>query len=141
MADEIMTVDTPDTAVAPKVVSSIDLSTREGFAKAYNAGIAGDHKIEDCIGEQINLVDFYIEMVDTIDDKTGEPSQMPHVVLFADDGQTYEAFSVGMFSSVRRLAQLMVSNGIMLDAEHPLTIEFATRKARLGTMYYFKIVL
>lgn len=140
MSEEIVATVPATSKSAIQAATTIDLSTREGIAKAFNAGIAGDHKVEDCIGQQVAIVDFYVEAVDTVDEKTGEPTQMPHVVLFADNGETYEAFSVGMYSSVRRLAQMMDSNGLVIDYEHPLTIEFAERKARMGKMYYFKIV-
>lgn len=121
-------------------IASFDVTTTEGMAKAFNAGMGADHKIEDCIGEQIQLVGFFIEVVDTVNDTTGEPEQMPHVVLFADDGQTYEAFSVGMYSSTERLARMIAANDLVLDENNPITIEFKARKAKLGRMYCFAIV-
>lgn len=121
-------------------IASFDVSTTEGMAKAFNAGMGADHKVEDCIGEQIQLVGFFIEVVDTVNDTTGEPEQMPHVVLFADDGQTYEAFSVGMYSSTERLARMIAANDLVLDETNPITIEFKARKAKLGRMYCFAIV-
>lgn len=121
-------------------IASFDVTTTEGMAKAFNAGMGADHKVEDCIGEQIQLVGFFIEVVDTVNDTTGEPEQMPHVVLFADDGQTYEAFSVGMYSSTERLARMIAANDLVLDENNPITIEFKARKAKLGRMYCFAIV-
>lgn len=121
-------------------IASFDVTTTEGMAKAFNAGMGADHKVEDCIGEQIQLVGFFIEVVDTVNDTTGEPEQMPHVVLFADDGQTYEAFSVGMYSSTERLARMIAANDLVLDESNPITIEFKARKAKLGRMYCFAIV-
>ena len=121
-------------------IASFDVTTTEGMAKAFNAGMGADHKVEDCIGEQIQLVGFFIEVVDTVNDTTGEPEQMPHVVLFADDGQTYEAFSVGMYSSTERLARMIAANDLVLDEDNPITIEFKARKAKLGRMYCFAIV-
>lgn len=121
-------------------IASFDVTTTEGMAKAFNAGMGADHKVEDCIGEQIQLVGFFIEVVDTVNDTTGEPEQMPHVVLFADDGQTYEAFSVGMYSSTERLARMIAANNLVLDENNPITIEFKARKAKLGRMYCFAIV-
>ena len=121
-------------------IASFDVTTTEGMAKAFNAGMGADHKVEDCIGEQIQLVGFFIEVVDTENDTTGEPEQMPHVVLFADDGQTYEAFSVGMYSSTERLARMIAANDLVLDEDNPITIEFKARKAKLGRMYCFAIV-
>ena len=121
-------------------IASFDVTTTEGMAKAFNAGMGADHKVEDCIGEQIQLVGFFIEVVDTVNDVTDEPEQMPHIVLFADDGQTYEAFSVGMYSSTERLARMIAANDLVLDENNPVTIEFKARKAKLGRMYCFAIV-
>ena len=120
-------------------IASFDVTTTEGMAKAFNAGMGADHKVEDCIGEQIQLVGFFIEVVDTVNDTTGEPEQMPHVVLFADDGQTYEAFSVGMYSSTERLARMIAANDLVLDENNPITIEFKARQAKVGRTYCFAI--
>lgn len=119
--------------------TTLDMTTIEGLAKGFNATMAGDHKVEECIGEQIRLVDFYVEAVDTVNEQTGELEKMPHVVLFSDDGETYEAFSVGMYTATSRLATALESSGFDLHA-NPVTIEFCERKAKRGKMFYFKIV-
>lgn len=138
MADEIM-VQNERAAIAINAATSLDMSTDEGFAKAFNATMAGDHKVEDCIGDTITLVDFYVEACDTVNEQTGEVEKMPHVVLIAEDGQTYEAFSVGMYTATSRLMTALEASGRDLHTA-PIQIEFCERKAKRGKMFYFKIV-
>lgn len=122
-----------------QAAASFDIMTDEGMKLAYNAGLAADKKVDDCIGQTVQMVGYYIEPVDTVDEKTGEYAVMPHVVLFAADGSTYEGFSQGLYSSVKRLAALCAAAHKEIDAEHPLAVTFETRKAKLGRMFYLKL--
>ena len=121
-------------------IATFDVTTEEGFAKAFNAGIAGDEKVEDHIGEQVVITGIVVERVETENEQTGELEYMPHVVFFTEDGTSYEGFSNGLYSSASRLLNALHNAGRVLDEEHPIRIEFAERKARLGRMHYFKIV-
>lgn len=118
-----------------RVAASFDIETPEGKAKAYNAGIAADYKVDDCIGDTVEIDDFYMEPIEFINEETGEIEYRPHVILFATDGRTFEGQSKGLVSSVQRLGQVGYFNG------EPFSVEFAERKAKLGKMFVLKVVL
>ena len=80
--------------------------TREDRARLYRAMTNPDHKISDCINQEIQLTDVYCEMVQMTNDETGEISQVPRCVLFAADGQTYAATSSGIYNALRRLSMV-----------------------------------
>lgn len=117
-----------------RVAASFDIATAEGKAKAYNAGIAADYKVDDCIGDAIEIVDFYMEPIEFVNEETGEIEYRPHVILFATDGRTFEGQSKGLVSSVQRLSQVGYFDGT------PFTVEFCERKAKLGKMFVLKVV-
>lgn len=127
-------------AVPIHMITTFDTTTDEGEAKAFNASMGGDEKVDDHIGETIDLVDYLVEPVETVDENTGEVTMMPHVVLFATDGTSYEGFSKGLYTSVQRLAAMRDNSGRVINADNPVKIEFAQRRARLGRMNYFKRV-
>lgn len=127
---------TLSTDYACNVVASFDLSTDEGQAKAYNAGIAADEKIADHIGETVNMVGYYVESISVVDDLTGEVTARPHCVIWADDGKTYEGQSKGLVSSLQRMSAVRP----VVDDDNPVKVEFAERKARLGRMHVLRMV-
>lgn len=141
MTEELMEVTTDTTELVSaqsttvNIMASFDLTTDEGRAKAYNAGIAADEKIEDHIGETIGMVDFYIEPINAVNDATGEMETRAHSVIFASDGRTYESQSKGILSSLSRLDSLYN----FAERTEPLPITFAERKAKLGRMYIIKL--
>ena len=77
--------------------------SREERARLYRAMTNPDHKISDCINQEIALVDVFVELVEMSNDETGEVSRVPRCVLFAADGQTYAATSSGIYNALRRL--------------------------------------
>ena len=80
--------------------------SREERARLYRAMTNPDHKISDCINQEIALTDVFVEMVEMSNDETGEISRVPRCVLFAADGQTYAATSSGIYNALRRLSMV-----------------------------------
>ena len=80
--------------------------SREERARLYRAMTNPDHKISDCINQEIALQDVFVEMVEMSNDETGEISRVPRCVLFAADGQTYAATSSGIYNALRRLSMV-----------------------------------
>lgn len=77
--------------------------SKEESARLYRAMTNPDHKISDCINQEIDLVDVFVEMVEMTNDESGEVTHVPRCVLFAADGQTYAATSNGICNALRRL--------------------------------------
>lgn len=140
MGEEITTVETAAIASTPEDAgiqfrSSFDLSTEEGRKKAFNASMAADFKVSDCLNKTITMVGYLVEPIETVDEVTGEYQTIPHVVIFDKDGMAYESSSKGMLSSVARLDNIYhFAQGAEVD------IQFIERKARLGRMYLIKVM-
>lgn len=80
--------------------------TAQDKAKLYRAMTNPEHKISDCINQEIKLVDVFVELVEMTNEETGEVSQVPRCVLFAEDGHTYAATSSGIYNALRRLSMV-----------------------------------
>lgn len=77
--------------------------TDEQKAALYKAMSQPDRRMSDFINTKFRASDLYIEMVEIADEETGEVSQLPRVVIFADDGTTYASISKGIYNAVKRL--------------------------------------
>ena len=77
--------------------------TDEQKAALYKAMSQPDRRMSDFINTKFKAADLYIEMVEIADEETGEVSQLPRVVIFADDGTTYASISKGIYNAVKRL--------------------------------------
>lgn len=90
--------------------SSIDKSkmTFEEKAKYFNL-INGEAKaIKDLVNTGINLKDIYMEVVTVVDLQTGEPKELPRIVLIDDKGEAYTCSSP---TFLKKLAQLVAEVG------------------------------
>lgn len=81
-------------------------ANKEDRARLYRAMTNPEHKISDCINQEIKLVDVFVELVEMPNEETGEVSQVPRCVLFAEDGHTYAATSSGIYNALRRLSMV-----------------------------------
>lgn len=85
---------------------SMKTETMEEKQAFFNAVSDPDFKLADCINTVIKVKDLYCETVTLTDEKTGETSIAPRVVLVDVDGKSYQAVSTGIFNSLRRLMQV-----------------------------------
>lgn len=96
---------TPDTVQNPSFCS-FHPENAEDKAKLYRAMTNPDKKVSDCINHAFDLADVYMEMVEMVQDETGEVRKVPRVVLFAADGVTYAATSQGIYNAIQRLSMV-----------------------------------
>lgn len=94
-----------ETANSP-IFCSFAAETREQKARLYRAMTNPDKKVNECINAELLLQDVFVEMVDMVDDETGEAHKVPRCVLFAADGTTYAATSTGIYNAVKRLCMV-----------------------------------
>jgi NAD/NADP transhydrogenase alpha subunit len=80
--------------------------TEEEKAQMANAMINPDHRVADFINNIIFLKDIYIEQIQMPNQKTGELQDLPRIVLFDKDGKAYGATSFGIFSALRKIADV-----------------------------------
>ena len=83
--------------------TSLKAETYEDKAKLYNTMSNPTGKISDLINTEINIVDLFVEMVDITDDTTGEIITTPRTVIITDMGDSYQAVSRGIYSSLKKI--------------------------------------
>ena len=139
IADQVQDIAPQGKYTAVHTLASFDISTLEGMAKAHNASLAADEKVDDHIGDAINMTGYYIEPREYVNEQTGEIEPAPHVIVFDDKGITYEGSSKGLFISLDSIQKMCDANGRVISEENPLPIVFAEKKARMGKMFIVKI--
>jgi hypothetical protein len=85
--------------------SSVDITKANDVEKKqfFNAINATEKRIGDCINEVINIKHVFVEVVTCINKETGENTECPRTVLIDDKGVGYQAVSLGVFSSLKKL--------------------------------------
>lgn len=94
-----------------------DFDTKLQVAEAQsNAEPLADH-----LGETITVKNIIIQEVTLTNKETGEVNQAPRATILADDGASYSATSLGVFSSLRQLIQTV---GEPSTWERPIPVHF-----------------
>ena len=90
-----------------KIYSSVKATTVEERKTVYNALEKCDVLLNDIIGTEINVKDFYIEErhKEETDETTGEIKKVVkyRTILFDTDGKTYATGSYGVYNALRRI--------------------------------------
>ena len=89
-----------------QMFATIDTSIMENKAKLFNATENADVLANDCVGEEFNLVDAYIERIPTTDEETGEQKIKYRTILFGEDGKTYASGAYGIYNTVAKILQI-----------------------------------
>lgn len=71
----------------------------------YNA-VGSPEKLSSMINKQISVVHVYAEIIQCVDEETGEVANAPRVILIDDHGKGYQAVSVGIYNCVKRMLQI-----------------------------------
>lgn len=82
---------------------SLNTTDDKGKAQLYKAMNNPEEKLKDHIGETLEVVDVFCEVVDIADENTGEIVKAPRIVLFTKNGKTYGCVSKGIANSVSKL--------------------------------------
>jgi uncharacterized FlaG/YvyC family protein len=111
--------------------SSIDKDklSFEEKAKFFNLINAEAKLINENIGLTINLKDIYMEVVTIEDMQTGEPKQLPRIVLIDDKKQSYTCSSP---SFLNKLSQLIAQIGQPSSWSTAVPITFKEVKTKAG---------
>lgn len=86
----------------------------------FNAINNPEKRLADCINMQINVVHIYAEIVQCVDDETGEVSSAPRIVFIDDKGTAYQCVSLGIFSAVKKIIKII---GEPVTWKKPLKVE------------------
>lgn len=90
--------------------------TEEAKTIVYNATVAPEFRVRDCINQEIELTHFAISMVEITNKETGEVTEAPHITLIDSKGNGYACTSVGIFNALRNIVQAF---GMPDTWEHP----------------------
>ena len=88
--------------------------------KALFNATSNPAKVSSMIGKTINLLHFYVEIVQVISEQSGENVNVPRVVLIDDKGAGYQAVSIGLYNSLKRIVSMF---GMPETWDAPLTVE------------------
>lgn len=85
---------------------SMKADSKEEKAALYNAMNNPDKRIGDCINMTIAARDLYIEVVNCTNEETGEVTACPRIVIIDDQGVSYQAVSIGIYSALKKVIQV-----------------------------------
>ena len=90
-----------------KIYSSVKATTVEERKAVYNALEKCDVLLNDIVGTEINVKDFYIEerQKNEENEETGEVKNVTkyRTILFDTEGKTYATGSYGVYNALRRI--------------------------------------
>lgn len=98
--------------------------TEKEKKELFNALESCDALLNDCVGQEINIKDMYVEEKQVIDDETGEVKTKYRTILFDENGQTYATGSYGIYNVLKKIVQIY---GLPESWEKPLKVKVAKR--------------
>ena len=98
--------------------------TEKEKKELFNALESCDALLNDCVGQEINIKDIYVEEKQVIDDETGEIKTKYRTILFDENGQTYATGSYGIYNILKKIVQIY---GLTENWEKPLKVKVAKR--------------
>ena len=98
--------------------------TEKEKKELFNALETCDALLNDCVGQEIEIQDIYVEEKQVIDDETGEIKTKYRTILFDESGQTYATGSYGIFNVLKKIISIY---GLPTTWEKPLKVKVAKR--------------
>ena len=90
----------------------------------FNALESCDALLNDCVGQEIDIKDIYVEEKQVADSETGELKTKYRTILFDENGQTYATGSYGIYNILKKIVQIY---GLPENWEKPLKVKVAKR--------------
>lgn len=94
-----------DIAGGGKGYCTMVAENRQAMATLYNA-VSNPEKISAHINKPIEMIHFYVEIIQCANEKTGAIVNVPRVVLIDKTGKGYQAVSVGVYNAVKRIVSM-----------------------------------
>jgi len=85
---------------------SINPATTAEKIKLYNAVNTPDQRLADHINETIEVKDVLVEIVQLVQEATGELVACPRIILIDNKGTSYQCVSIGIMSGLKRIFKL-----------------------------------
>ena len=94
-----------DIAGGGKGYCTMVAENRQAMATLYNA-VSNPEKISAHINKPIEMIHFYVEVIQCANESTGAIVNVPRVVLIDKTGKGYQAVSVGVYNAVKRIVSM-----------------------------------
>lgn len=120
---------------------TMNLEEKENMVALYNSLQECDVKIADVKGQEIEVVDVFVEKKEVaqrdektdeiiVDEETGEVKTKTRfrTILFGSDGKTYVSAAYGVYNSLRQILPIFGNP----SKDNPITVKVGTRKLRSG---------
>ena len=112
------------TGVQNKVYCSKKAENEKEKKELFNALESCDALLNDCVGQEIEIQDIYVEEKEVVDDETGELKTKFRTIIFDKSGQTYATGSYGIFNVMKKIIQIY---GLPETWEKPIKVKVAKR--------------
>lgn len=107
---------------------SLKANTLAEKAMLFKAMNNPANRIGDCINMTINAKDLFCEVVNCVNQQTGEVQGCPRIVIIDDKGVGYQAVSLGVFSAIKKIIQ--VFGAPSWETPLPLVVKQITKGER-----------
>ena len=104
----------------------------------FNALESCDALLNDCVGQEIEIKDMYVEEKQVVDEDTGELKTKFRTILFDKSGQTYATGSYGIFNVLKKIVGIY---GLPTSWEKPLKVKVAKRPIGNGKQSLTLIIM
>ena len=104
---------------------------KKAKATLFNA-TGNPDKITSMIGKTIDLLHFYVEIIQVVSEQTGELCNVPRVVLIDKSGKGYQAVSIGMYNAIKRIVSMY---GLPETWDEPLSVEVQQIETKNGRTF------
>lgn len=110
-AGTLMTMDEDSSFVADLTTRqttfcSIVAKTVQEKALLFKAMNNPEKRLGDCINMKIMAKDLFCEVVTCINQQTGKMQDCPRMVIIDENGVSYQAVSLGVYSGIKKLIQV-----------------------------------
>ena len=112
---------------ANNTYSSFKPKTTEERKKLFNALEKCDVLLNDCVGQEIEIEDIYVEETQSQDEETGEIKPKFRTIIFDKSGQTYATGSYGIYNVMKKIVGIY---GLPDSWEKPLKVKVAKRTTK-----------
>ena len=92
--------------VKQNVYCSKVAETEKEKKELFNALESCDALLNDCVGQEIEIQDVYVEEKQVVDEETGELKTKFRTILFDKSGQTYATGSYGIYNVLKKIVQI-----------------------------------
>lgn len=110
--------------VKSNMYCSIVADTEEKKKQLFNALEECDLLLNNCVGQEIELKDIYVEEREVVDEETGELRKKFRTILFDKAGQTYATGSYGIYNVIRKIVSIY---GLPTNWKAPIKVKVSQR--------------